>query len=352
MWSHLRTGDDSRSQPSLIVLSALFLVAITTTHAGAGDDQNAARNEPAESAPIEIAATVITPDGMPAAHAKVALAEVGAQVVVANGDLDGRATNCPQRETDASGHFQMASTADSFWIVVVHSSGIEQVRCSRMSPPKIIKLQPWARAEGTYCIARRPAADVELDLTWNENLMIGQSAAHLTLNSRQSTNSGGRFVFERVRPGGGFIKRIDHRDMRQPAQMTSTCQKRVYFIAGQTRQIDFGLSGRPVIGRLSRPNAKSVVPWIQLSVFVHADSRVTTLNLTATVDEHGEFCLDDVPPGKYWLSAWFTTVGGGRLLGYRFEVPSVDEKLAQRPVDLGVLQLSEDHIPAARPVKR
>ena len=54
-----------------------------------------------------------------------------------------------------------------------------------------------------------------------------------------------------------------------------------------------------------------------------------------------------MPGGKYTL---FARHGGPRLV-HDFEVPDVNEKLWQRPVDLGVVQLTEDTTPAQNAFK-
>jgi hypothetical protein len=54
--------------------------------------------------------------------------------------------------------------------------------------------------------------------------------------------------------------------------------------------------------------------------------------------------------GKYSLSVWFGRVGGGRLFDL-FQVSSINEKPWQKPVDLGVLQLTADPIRVGKPLK-
>jgi hypothetical protein len=61
---------------------------------------------------------------------------------------------------------------------------------------------------------------------------------------------------------------------------------------------------------------------------------------SATVDDHGNFCVDDVPVGQYVLTVH---AHSPMFVGdfYRFSVPAIDAKLSQRPVDLGVLILKQ-----------
>jgi len=68
----------------------------------------------------------------------------------------------------------------------------------------------------------------------------------------------------------------------------------------------------------------------------HPASRIS---FSATVDRNGNFSIDDVPIGKYMLNAAFFKPPRDRLANHEFEVPAIDEKLSQEPVDLGVLTM-------------
>ncbi|HEV8072385.1 MAG TPA: hypothetical protein VGP76_32000 [Planctomycetaceae bacterium] len=293
---------------------------------------------------VDVSATLVTPDGKPAAKGKVALVEVGRLVEIVDGDLDENQTRCPIERTDEGGRFHFAAAVREFWLVVVHPSGEARVQCSRDSIPKKITLTPWARVEGTYRVARKPKPGVEIEIGWHQYL--GSPAAHLYIRNRQITDATGGFVFERVIPGRGGIGHVRARNLGDPSETTSFCRRDASFVSGRTTRVEFGATGRPVTGRLKRPITAPEVPWSQAYINVRPTGRLhgDELAFTAAVANNGEFWVDDVPIGKYSLFVRFRPVGGGWLPAHPFEVPSINEKLWQKPVDLGVLQLIEDPI--------
>jgi len=65
----------------------------------------------------------------------------------------------------------------------------------------------------------------------------------------------------------------------------------------------------------------------------------SNMTFEANADRDGNFAIDDVPPGTYLLYVYFPQRPGPHVQGHRFTVPKVNEKLSQRPVDLGTLTL-------------
>jgi hypothetical protein len=318
-----------------------------------GDAGSAAQGKVASATVVNVSASIVTPDRKPAAKAKVALVELGARVGIRNGDFDEKQTRCPRESTDQAGRFHFTTEARDFWLVVVHPSGDAQVECSPDSIPKTITLTRWARVEGTYRVARKPKPGVDINIRWQQNLMFGPRAAHLYVTNRQTTDANGRFVFERVMPGKGRIGSVLPENPGDLPEMASACTREASFLSGKTTHLEFGASGRPVIGQLKRPRAAPQLPWSQAYINVRPAGRLRgdELAFTATAATNGEFWVDDVPMGKYSLSVWFGRVGAGRLLGHLFQVPSINEKLWQKPVDLGVLQLTADPIRVGKPLK-
>jgi hypothetical protein len=275
-------------------------------------------------------------------------------MMIRDGDLDERYAQYPRQNADDAGRFRFTTDAHDFWLVIVHPSGVGQIQCSRDSMPKVIKLTPWARVEGTYRVARQPKANAQIVIAWHVNLMVGPIAGHLVTKTQRTTDANGRFVFERVLPGKGQVISVWRRKPDDSSELTSTASMWASFVSGKTTQIDFGARGRPVIGRVKMPTPKKDFPWSLATVSVHEypPLRGAELNFEASVESNGDFSIDDVPAGKYWLNVSFRRFGGGRLTGHFFDVPQIDEKLWQRPVDLGVLTLSEDPFPIVNPVKK
>jgi uncharacterized GH25 family protein len=285
----------------------------------------------------DIVATVLTADGAPAARAKVALGAGGSQVMIENGDFSSQ-TYCPRQITDEAGRFHFGPQSADFWLVVIHPSGFTQVKCSVTSIPTKISLKPWARVEGTFRVARKLQPNATIWINHRGDVIGGPNSPSIHLNYRQTTDGNGRFVFDRVIPGDGWIGRnilimVD----TGTTETTSSSMVPIQFTAGKTTQVDLGTSGRPVIGQLQSAGAKPEVPWSFALVEAAGNGR----RFRATVDREGNFCIDDVLPGDYSLSVQFQKPGGGRLDRQRFSVPAINEKLLERPVDLGVLTMTK-----------
>jgi uncharacterized GH25 family protein len=285
----------------------------------------------------DIVSTVLTADGAPAVRAKVALGAAGSQVMVENGDFSSQ-TYCPRQITDEAGRFHFGPQTADFWLVIIHPSGFAQFKCSRTSIPKTIPLKPWARVEGSFRVARKLQPNATIWINHQAGVFAGQKGPSIFVDYNQTTDANGRFVFDRVVPGEGWIGRqilvmVD----TGTSEVTSSSMVPIKFTAGKTTHLDLGASGRPVLGQLQSAGAKPEVPWNFIMVQAAGNSRT----FRATVDRDGNFCIDDVPPGDYSLSVQFLKPrpGGSRLDRQRFSVPAINEKLLERPVDLGVLTL-------------
>lgn len=291
--------------------------------------------------------TVDSPDGAPAAGAKLALGVHGAQIMVTNGHIDENQTYSLREMADPQGRFHFTPQVKDFWLVVTHPAGFAVLKCQAAHLPKEIRLTAWARVEGTFRVARKLQANVPIWINqWSHNVMAGD-APSILFNYGQTTAASGRFLFEHVAPGEGLIGRnLQLMAFTGSNAMTSSAMVPIKLKAGTTTHADLGTSGRPVVGQLQTPaESKEEVHWSFALIEVDGNG----LHFAATADPHGNFCIDDVPAGFYSLSVRFTNDNGIRF-NRRVEVPKIDEKLAQRPIDLGVLNLNEPKaVPARNP---
>jgi hypothetical protein len=283
--------------------------------------------------------TVLTPEGAPASKATVAIGAPGYQIRVINGEI-ASLTACM---TDASGRFHWPWRSDDFSSVITHQSGFADLMCSIKSLPKTIRLTPWARVEGIYYVARKPESNVPIQNSSARVENREKEAVRIFLN-RGKTDANGKFVFERVIPGQAIIGRqgpsyhkVHSRDDKSGSLSSA------FFVAGKTTHMDFGASGRPVIGQLRRaPSSKPILPWNTAHVQVTSvgqGARQPFLLLDATVEDNGNFCISDVPVGRYMLSVGFGKSPRGEFSSYPVTVPEINDKLSQRPVDLGIVTL-------------
>ncbi len=298
----------------------------------------------------DIRATVLTPNGTPAHDAQVVLAIGGQSIRVEHGALGQREGAVAESRTDATGQFHITAKNDDFWLVIVHGSGCASLAGLPSTHPRTITLSPWARLEGTFQIARKPVSGIEISL--GGTLGVGQIGPQVILDSREMTDSRGHFVFDRVVPGRLRIACREAELQADPPQVMSSSSAVVDCPAGQTTRFDFGKTGRPVVGQLRwPPDSKIDTPLNRARIVVHFIGRnavpVPNVTFTATADDHGNFAIDDVPPSSYVIYGFFPRIPGPRLPVRTFTVSTVDEKLSQRPVDLGVLTLTTDERKAA-----
>ena len=298
-----------------------------------------------------IAAKVVTPGLLPAAGAKVALGVAGSQINVMNGEIDDGSTYCARAATDAVGRFHFPAQDQDFQLVITHASGYAQIKSpAEWDTMRIIRLEPWARAEGTFRVGRRPTANVPITLNVGGRDSYGKSVASIFTHHDVTTGPDGRFVFERVIPGSGRIgRRIMLTVSDGAADVTSSCKIAADFPAGKTARVDLGGTGRPVVGKLQPPEGfDGKVRWNFALITAEADppeALVPGPYLTATVDRDGTFRIDDVPEGHYSLSVRFQRDDAGQLWNHHFEVPHREGEVSGPPVDLGTLRLRG---PAAR----
>ena len=329
-----------------------------------------------------VAATVLTPDGQPAARSKVALGVAGSQIVIQNGALDDTSTRASRRDADEEGRFAFPAQNSAFQLVITHSSGFAHLKSNERKIPSTIRLTPWARVEGIYRIGSTPVANAGMRLVTYTIRSIGKDVPSIFTRHNVTTGTDGRFVFERVFPGKGWIGRRIHPGV---TEAMSSMQIGRRFPAGETTTLDLGGDGRAVVGKLVpanetgepalwnfarvradvdvlpppsptpppnvRNNAKLRKAWWeawkalpegkiwQSQYDAYRKLRDESPYFTATVDGDGAFRIDDVPPGNYKLGVRFDKHSAGKLSGHRFTVPASDRLTTAPPLDLGRLQL-------------
>jgi RNA polymerase sigma factor (sigma-70 family) len=290
-----------------------------------------------------VAAKVVTPRNLPAAGAKVVLGVPGSQIDIRNGDIYDGSTFAAREVTDQTGKFHFPAQDTDFQLVITHPSGFAIVKSApQWDLTRIIHLEPWARVEGTFRVGRTVGANVPLEIQVPRLDSYGNDVPRIFSQHDTTTGPDGRFVFERVIPGSGWIGRQITLVMNQGAtEVTSSCRTPADFPAGKTLHIDLGGSGRQIVGRLQAPEGfTGKVRWN----FAHVDARAVGAGppekspyLMASVARDGSFRIDDVPAGDYMLNVMFMEDDVGALLNHRFQVAPAGS--AVNPVDLGTLRL-------------
>jgi len=334
--------------------------------------------QPAE----DIAGTLLTMTGEPAAGAKIALGVAGSQISIRNGDINEGSTYALQLTADAEGRFRIPARTEPFQIVITHPSGFAYHKSSDGPLAQNITLMPWARAEGTFRVGAEPAANVTLSLDAGIR-SYGSDVPNIFSHYDVTTGEGGRFVIERVFPGQGRIGRRILLMVDQGAvEVTSSQRVTKEFTAGVTTTLELGGSGRPVVGSLVPPAdgaepvlwnfalvnvrvyhaplpqpkvpaelandpAQSAAWWATVgrrwqANFDSQQQQISRLpSYTATVDHDGAFRIDDMPAGDYVMDVRFNQQAAGVLNGYRFTLHPLEAEQSIQPLDLGSLQLEK-----------
>ncbi|QDT88438.1 carboxypeptidase-like regulatory domain-containing protein [Gimesia algae] len=342
----------------------------------------------------DIAATLMTAAGKPAAGAKIALGVADSQINVENGEIDDGSTIATQLKSDAKGHFSIPARTEPFQLMITHPAGYAHLKSEKGAIPETVTLTPWARIEGTFRVGTKPVAGVPLTIFSNVSPSYGEGVPNIFTHHDTTTGKDGRYVFERVFPGHGRInRRIKLTVNAGSSEPTSSVRVPVDFVAGETISLDLGGTGRPVIGKLAAPvNHQGEVLWAFALVDAHRyltppagmlsleaarkdplhfrdwvlawrkspayevekvvyqkyqQARSQLLaespSLTASIARDGTFRIDDVPPGDYVLKVTFRDQkhAVGSLTDVHFTVPPVENGFSSEALDLGTLTMQK-----------
>ncbi len=195
------------------------------------------------------------PDGSLASDLTVYLADLKNGVYVADGKLEVRENvyrETRRTKTDERGRFSFEPLIDGFAVVVVAPAGYAEVRVEDLQQNPEVRLQSHARVEGRLLIGTKPGAGetVRLGLAHIPYGAHPRNFPALQLYLTTRTDDDGRFVFERVPP---IAVEIYHEPKVRDSQQGTIAQAQTtkfMLQPGETRRIELGGKGRPVVGKL------------------------------------------------------------------------------------------------------
>jgi hypothetical protein len=288
----------------------------------------------------DVDGTVRTPQGAPAAKARVAVVWDALSVTLFNGKTSDAASDTVLVvETDDFGRFHFRQRAANFCLVITHPTGYAIYQPAPNSKRQFINLDPWTRVEGSFLSGGRPISGVTI-------LILGDQTHDVDFWGVTQTGADGRFVFDRALRGKGWVEAFGMQGMfgKTRVSLNSRCGIQAKFAPDKTVRIDFGQSGRPVVGKLQLPpQATDSPPWPSAHVYVRGRGTnfdTPSIVFDAKVDQEGAFRIDDVPTGSYMVDVAFDKRTETRLhLSQQFSVSIRDGKTEARPLDLGSLTL-------------
>ncbi len=278
--------------------------------------------------------TIFLPNGEPAANARV-----WTRADMNDGWLHCHSPNSYSDErliklrANADGKFNLPSIPDDEPLVVSHPDGFLETSLAELKDKSAMQLQPWGRIEGVLKVGSQPKGGARVNLT---TLLSAPSRA-LFVSVLTTTASDGSFVFSDVPAGEYKLWRyLVTRPAGSPSRaITEDHQMPVAVRPGETVTIQYGGSGRPVIGQAKADKADITVDWLNddhkltlkqepiphlnLEDFADSETYMQAYRTSYASPEQmkvarevrtyllefepdGSFRAEDVPPGTYELS--------------------------------------------------
>ena len=201
------------------------------------------------------AGVLLKPDGQPAANVTVYLADMKNGVYVGDSSLKVRDEiyrGTQSTTTDTKGHFSFAPRIDNYAIVVVDEAGFAMLAVKELEKHSEVRLQPYGHIDGKLMIGSRPGSkeSIRLGLDYPPYTFHPRNFPPLNLFLTTTTDKDGNFVFERVPP---VAVQVYHEPKVRDDKMGTIAESQTMSFLlgpGETRHLQLGGEGRPVVGRL------------------------------------------------------------------------------------------------------
>jgi RNA polymerase sigma factor (sigma-70 family) len=324
-----------------------------------------------------VSGVVRLPGGPQVNGANVILVTPSEDATVRNGRLDLEHTHADRRRTGPDGKFWFARPDEPFLVAVLSHSGFAIRTAKEMAASQDILLQPWGRIAGILRIGRMPGAGEEVVA---DGPYARYGVMPLSFPYETTTDDQGRFVLDRVIPGGLILGR------RVRTLNGMTYNSHLAYLESTPRgtaSLTVGATGRPLVGRLilppntgpligftsgwalmnlerPSPHPKDFLTWgsprimAWLGEFYQTEAGRAYFRqgrtYAAGIAPDGTFRIENVEPGSYELklAAPHIQIGEqgktwGRLSGNARREVVVPEALDGRsddPIDLGRIEVS------------
>jgi beta-lactamase regulating signal transducer with metallopeptidase domain/peroxiredoxin len=299
-------------------------------------------------------AVVLLAGGEPAEGAEVVLATRERRVSFRQGRVERNAA-AEITKIGADGRFRLPAQNNDqpFVVAIVHDEGFAELTGEEMARSKQISLQPWGRIAGMVRRGNRPDAN---RLVTYYPQSAGRGIPIVRHDYQTTTDSLGRFSFERVIPGRGELARVTVTEFHNSRLHTPGWHTPVEVKQGDITRVTLGGTGRVIVGQLKLDReADFPIVWttnepVRISRNSSAVGEVNdAFRCAANFDQSGQFSIPDVPPGNYRLQLRINnppvpnSVGAGSAIGEAkldFEVPKTANGETDQPIDLGTITAS------------
>ncbi|TWT74099.1 carboxypeptidase-like regulatory domain-containing protein [Allorhodopirellula solitaria] len=331
-----------------------------------------------------ITGQIVDAHGEPASHARIAVADEHAQIVIRDGEIRDSSTYTKRLDADAVGNFSLPARDQPFHLVIIHDQGHAFVFSESIKTDGTIRLNPWASIEGQFRVGAKPAANVRLSISGGTFRPVQGDAGRVYADATATTDEHGRYRHAKVFDGRGSVGREIIMMVDDGAtEVTSSQQVPFTAAPGEDLTVDIGGVGRPVTGQLLAPvGNRDTIAWSLAMIDVkqqlvspippvdrqalmqqpgkweawlrtppglnylashqrYQNQRNVLIRYRATVARNGSFRIDDMPAGDYELTARLGQGQNGSIRGYKFSIPPMENSRADEALDLGGIQLED-----------
>jgi len=208
---------------------------------------------------------VLTPDGRAAAGRTVYCSRLKDLIYLTGPELTPKSATSGARSavTDAAGRFSFAPDLEDFAVLVADEAGFALARVEDLAASPEIRLQRWARVEGTLKIGSGPGTNetVRLADAFAPETYYPRAFPPYAISAETTTDAAGRFVFPRVPPVDVKVFHAPKLGRGEARLVAMTQITNLTLQAGETREATLGGQGRPVVGRVVLKNCDKTIDW-------------------------------------------------------------------------------------------
>ncbi|MEM6820952.1 MAG: redoxin domain-containing protein [Verrucomicrobiota bacterium] len=335
----------------------------------------------------EVCITLENESGEPIANASVVVLGEGQNLTLTNFSISKRGSPASQLTSSSTlGEIKFTPPGKKFLVVITHETGIGIISSEAIQQNKRVNLHHFGKVKGTAYRGKSASSDTMIGLAWDWQSTFKLDEYYKTFrisfNTTSSTDTAGRFVFERVPVGTVSIGQY----LNNGSDRTICVYNHGVEVEPQkTAQVRLGGTGITAIGSLELPELAETSSWIFGSSSLSRHREAHRPELPAEVQSFSQeklkdwlqtkegqlfkkrqmeqtkssgrvlsfpvihetsqrFKIYDVPPGKYSLSVSMHERLTGSRCGYGeqlatliadVEIPKADTSKDEKPFDLG-----------------
>ncbi|HEY3853127.1 MAG TPA: M56 family metallopeptidase [Verrucomicrobiae bacterium] len=230
--------------------------------------------------------------------------------------------------TRKDGSYDLPGEPDNAPVIFTHDDGFLQTTVGELKRHPRVQLKPYGHVQGVLRVAGQPKKEMRVCIATSDSEL-----QPYFVYCYDSTDSNGQFNLTDLPPGNYTLFRTLY---DRPGPIIRDHQMAITLKAGETLKVDYSNQGRQVLGRAVSDDPTVEIDWLRDNhTLTRSDSKRALLyddnNGNDYVTEKawrnawdaahakavqsgtgstyllvfkrdGSFQMDDIPPGKYWLS--------------------------------------------------